>query len=326
MAKPRIYVHRIAEWYPLYMDDANRALLASWANVVDDGNRTIPMMPDELVERLRDADGILSLNGFGAGEITAAVLERSPDVRVAAVGHWWHSIHNPAAAAWREAGVTVLDASEPCTDAVVEWVVASALMGVRRLPEFDRRLKAGESWAEPGRRRAKLFSECTVGLIGVGRIGRAVTPHFRLLGASVIAYDPFLSDADAAALGVRRVGLDELLRTADVVSLHMAVADATRGMLGAPEFALLREGAVFINSARSALYDTAALVDALRGGRFTAFIDVYDTEPLPLDDPLRALPNVFLTPHIAGDTEGMFRACGTNAIDTLAAWFAAHPV
>jgi phosphoglycerate dehydrogenase-like enzyme len=112
-----------------------------------------------------------------------------------------------------------------------------------------------------------------------------------------------------------------LLTTADVISLHMAVTDATRGMLGAREFGLIKEGAVFINSARSAILDSEALVAALRTNRFHAFLDVYDTEPLPLDDPLRSLPNAFITPHIAGDTTGMFIRCGRIAIERLREYF-----
>ncbi|MDQ2786789.1 MAG: hypothetical protein M3Y58_17505, partial [Chloroflexota bacterium] len=102
---------------------------------------------------------------------------------------------------------------------------------------------------------------------------------------------------------------------------HMAVSDATRGMLGAREFARIKDGATFINAARSALLDTPALVAELRKHRFHAFLDVYDSEPLPLDDPLRSLPNAFLTPHIAGDTIGMFHRCARIAIERLRDYF-----
>ncbi len=104
----------------------------------------------------------------------------------------------------------------------------------------------------------------------------------------------------------------------------MAVTDATRGMLGAREFGLIKEGAVFINSARSAILDSDALVAELRNNRFHAFLDVYDTEPLPLDDPLRSLPNAFITPHIAGDTNSMFVRCGRIAIERLRDYFASN--
>ncbi|MCA1666899.1 MAG: hypothetical protein LC793_05750 [Thermomicrobia bacterium] len=306
MPKPHIYVHRAGDWYGLYMNADNEARLREFATVTSGGTRTEPYAPGELIHALQGVDGILSLNGIGATEITTDVLAAVGTVRAIAISHWWHSGHVPAREMWEAAGVAVIDASDATTEAVVEWVLGAALIGVRRMVEFDRRLKSGDLWAEPGRRDAGLLGESVVGLIGAGRVGRVAAERFRAFGATLIAYDPFLSDGDARAHGIRRVSLNDLLATADVISLHMAVSDATRGMLGAREFARIKDGAVFINSARSALLDAAALVAALRENRFHAFLDVYDVEPLPLDDPLRALDNVFLTPHIAGDTVGMF--------------------
>ncbi len=321
MRTSHIYIHRAAEWYTLYMDAANEVRLRAFATVTTGGERAQPYTPAELTHELAGVDGILSLNGIGATEITTDVLNAVGTVKVAAVSHWWHGGHVPASAMWRAAGVEVIDASDATTEAVVEWVIGAAIMGVRRLVHYDRALKSGSLWAEPGRRNAGLLGQSVVGLIGAGRVGRAAARQFRHFGAPLIAYDPFLSAEDAAAYGIRRVALDELLATADVISLHMAVTDATTRMLGAREFARIKDGAVFVNSARSALYDTEALVAELRRGRFAAFIDVYDTEPLPLDDPLRTLPNAFITPHIAGDTNGMFLRCGRIAIERLRDWF-----
>lgn len=319
--RPHIYIHRAAEWYGLYMNAENEARLREFADVTTGGTRAEPYTPDELIHELHGVDGILSLNGIGAPEITTEVLNAVGTVRVAAIAHWWHGGHVPARAMWEAAGVTVIDASDATTEAVVEWVLGVALIGVRRLVEFDRRLKSGDLWAEPGRRDAGLLGESIVGLIGAGRVGQVAAARFRAFGATLIAYDPYLSEDDARALGIRRVPLDELLATADVISLHMAVSDATRGMLGAREFARIKNGAVFINSARSALLDTPALVAELRKNRFQAFLDVYDTEPLSLDDPLRTLPNAFITPHIAGDTTGMFHRCARIAIERLRDYF-----
>lgn len=327
MTKPHIYIHRCAteaaNWYPFYMNDANESSLRAWATVTSDGTRVTPLTVDELTARLSGVDGVLSLNGIGSQEITTDVLRSVGTVNVFSVSHWWHTNHNPARQAWEAAGATVIDASDVCTDAVVEWVIGTALMATRRLDEFNRRLHAGESWAEPGRRAAKMLGQSMIGLVGVGRIGRAVTAHFRAFGAQVIGYDPFLSADEAQSLGIRLAPLEEVLRTADIVSLHMAVSDATRRMIGTRELAWLKDGAILLNSARAALLDPDALVAALGENRFRAFLDVYDTEPLPLDDPLRALPNAFLTPHIAGDTNDMFLGCGRLAIERLREYFGA---
>jgi phosphoglycerate dehydrogenase-like enzyme len=322
--KPHVYVQRVGEWYPLYMDATNEALLRAFATVTSAGDRTEPLSPDELIRDLRGVDGILSLNGIGAAEITTAVLDAVGTVQVAVIAHWFHGGHVPATAQWRAAGVEVIDASDAVTDAVAEWVVGAAIMGVRRLVEFDRALKAGSPWAEPGRRDAGLLAESVVGLVGVGRVGRVVARHLRGFGATVIGYDAYLPEEEARALGVRLAPLEEVLGTADVVSLHLPVTDETRGLLGVRELGWIKDGAVFINSARAAVLDNDALVAELRKGRFRAFLDVFPEEPLPLDDPLRALDNVFITPHIAGDTARMFRHAGHIAIERLRQYFAAR--
>ncbi len=324
MPKPHIYIHRAADWYGLYMDAENEARLREFADVSSGGTRTEPYTPSELIHALHGVDGILSLNGIGATEITTDVLAAVGTVRAIAISHWWHTGHVPARAMWEAAGVTVIDASDATTEAVVEWVLGAALIGVRLLVEFDRRLKSGDLCAEPGQRNAGLLGESVVGLIGAGRVGQVAEEWFNAFGTTLIAYDPFRSGDETRRLGIRRVALGEMLVTADVISLHMAVSDATRGMLGAREFRLIKDGAVFINAARSALLDTPALVAEPRENRFHAFLNGYDTEPLPLDDPIRSLDNAFLTPHIAGDTVGMFHRCARIAIERLREYFASN--
>ena len=314
MPKPKVYVHRLGSWYSLYMDEENEARLRSFAEVVSEGNREEPMGSDELVERMRGCRAILSLNGTGAGEITREVLEAVGAIEVICISHWWEQFTDVG----READVKVTEGSNANTIAVAEWTVAAALMGIRRLTQFDETLKGGSPWAEP-RRQVGLLCESTVGLVGLGRVGWYVAHYFRALGARVIAHDKDPAKADE--LGVPLVGIDELMQTADVVSLHLPVTDETRGMLGAREFSLIKDGAVFINSARAALYDEPALVAELKKNRFTAYLDVFSTEPLPLDHPLRAMDNVTITPHIAGDNAAMFLRCGREAIQTLKDYF-----
>ena len=317
MSKPKVYVHRLGDWYSLYMDEENEQLLASCAEVASERDRGEPLAPAELVARMQGAEAILSLNGMGAGEITAEVLREVGTVRLICISHIWGQFQ------WvtQELGIPVIEGSNANTIAVAEWTVAAALLGVRQLTRFDRLLKSGSPWAEP-RRTVGMLCGSTVGLIGLGRIGRYVAAYFRFLGAKVIAYDKFIPPDEAQALGVTLVSLEELLRTADVVSLHLPVTDSTRNLLQAPHFALIKDGAVFINSARAALYDEPALIAELRKNRFRAYLDVYAREPLPLDSPLRSLDNVLITPHLAGDNPAMFRRCGREAIETLRDFFA----
>ncbi len=323
MGRPRIYIHRVGEWYPLHMDATNTARLRVFADVVDAGPRTVAPTPEELARDLAGVDGLLSLNGLGAAELTTGVLRTAGTVRVAAIAHWWHSGHTQAAALWRAAGVEVLDVSDATTAAVVEWVVGAMILGTRRMDEFDRRLKGGDLWAEPGRRETRLLSESVVGLVGVGRVGRVVAERLTPFGPTLLGYDPYLDPTIAATAGVRLVPLDELLSTSDIISLHLPVTAETRGRIGAAELARLRDGTILVNAGRAALLDREAFLAELRTGRFRAYLDVFDEEPLPLDDPLRTLENVFLTPHIAGDTTGMFLHGTRLAIDALRRYFVA---
>ena len=316
MSKPRVYVHRLGSWYSLYMNEENEAALGSFADVVSERDRETPLSPDELVERMRGCSAILSLNGAGAKEIKADVLKAVGTIKVIVISHWWGQFVDAA----KQAGITVTEGSNANTVAVAEWALTAALMGVRKLHLFDRSLKGGSRWAEP-RRQVGLLCESTVGIIGLGRIGRYVARYFEALGARVIAYDKYWTDEMAERLGVVLVPLEQFMRTADVISVHLPVASETTGMLGAREFSLIKDGAVFVNSARAALYDEEALVRELRKERFSAFLDVYATEPVPPDHPFRSMGNVIITPHIAGDNAAMFLRCGREAIQTLRDYF-----
>jgi phosphoglycerate dehydrogenase-like enzyme len=316
MTKPIVYVHRLGPWYTRYMDAGNEELLGSFAQIVSGGTRETPMGPEELIAAMRGAQGILSLNGAGAPEITTEVLQTVGTVRVAAISHWWHGAHDRAKAMWEAAGVRVIDVFSANTEAVAEWTLTAMLMGVRRLLGFNQRMKAGVPWGEP-RYGAGMLCESVVGLVGLGRIGQHVGTLLRAFGATVIGYDRYVSPEAAARFGVRWTPLEELLRTADVVSFHLPVTEETKGLFGARELGMIKDGAVFVNSARNAIFDDAALVAEIQKQRFPAFLDVFEVEPLPLDHPYRTLPNVFITPHIAGDNMVMFRRCGRQAIEAL---------
>jgi len=323
MPRPHIYIHRI--WgctYDMYMDAANEALLASFAEVANNGNGAEPVPPEEMVKALRGVTGILSLNGTGAPEITAEVLREAGTVRVAAISHWFHGSHKRASEMWRQAGVEVIDASDGCNESVAEWTIGAAIAGLRRFEHYDREMKAGVLWPERRGVAGQLIGS-TFGIVALGRVGRLVAELLRPFDTRVIAYDPYVSDEEAAELGVELVDLETLLKTADVVSLHVPVTPETRGMIGAKELALIKEGALVINSARAAVLDNDAFRAELAKKRFGAYLDVFQPEPPPLDDVLRTLDNVVLTPHVAGSTDLMFLRCGRKAIEALRDYFGA---
>jgi len=307
----------MATWYGFYMNKDNEDLLASFAEVVSDGPVETSISTDELVKRMTGCSAILSLGGGGSHEITGDVLKAVGTVKVICIAHWCEQL----AGAAKEAGITVTEGSNANTVAVAEWTVTAALMGVRRLHIFNEALKNKSPWGEP-RRSVGLLCESIVGLVGLGRIGSYCAHYFRMLGAKVIAYDKYWTEEQADALGVTLMPLDDVLKTADILSLHLPVTNETKGMLGAREFALIKDGAVFINSARAALYDEKALITELQKARFSAFLDVFAEEPVPLDHPFRLMDHVMINPHIAGDNRAMFLRCGREAIETLRDYFA----
>ncbi len=215
------------------------------------------------------------------------------------------------------AGVPVLNTPARNADAVAEMTVALLLAVTRHLLPADSDVRSGNIFRDGSipyqRFRGREIAGLTAGLVGLGAVGRATEWRLSGLGMRVIAHDPYNPDA--------KHSLDELLAEADVVSMHAPVTDDTVGMIGAREFAAMRDGAVFLNTARAQLHDTDALLDALRDGRVAAAgLDHFVGEWLPTDHPLVGLPNVVLTPHIGGatwDTEARQAQMVADDLDAL---------
>ena len=196
------------------------------------------------------------------------------------------------------AGIPVLHAPGRNADAVAEMTVALLMAVNRFVVSGDRDVRAGTVFTETlpyQRYRAWQMAGRIAGLVGFGAVGRAVKWRLEGLGMTVVASDPYADDATHR--------LEDLLSTADVVSMHAAVTPETLGMMGAEQFAAMRLGAVYLNTARAALHDIDALVAALDSGHLGgAGLDHFDGEILPTDHPLTAMDNVVLTPHIGGAT------------------------
>ncbi|PZF90123.1 hydroxyacid dehydrogenase [Micromonospora deserti] len=261
-----------------------------------------------LARLLADADVVVT--GWGTAPLTGGLLAGAPRLRLLA--HTGASVKPFVTPESFARGVRVTQAGEAMAYAVGEQALALTLALLHGLHRFDHALRTGVDWARakaaPPRRELR---GATVGVVGASRTGRAYLGLVRALGARVLVTDPYLDDAGAAALGVERVALDELLSRSLVVSLHAPVLPGTVGMIGARELGLLADGALLVNTARAALVDEAALLAALRAGRIDAALDVFHAEPLPVDHPLRALPNVLLTPHeSAGTVQSRRRAAG----------------
>ena len=199
----------------------------------------------------------------------------------------------------QELGIAVGNVPEYGHEEISNHAIALLLGLSRKLFEFDAAVRRGGTGIPAPQSVARL-SQRTLGLVGYGRIGRRVAEKARAFGLEVVAYDPYASTAD----GVELLGLDELLRRADILSLHVPLTPETRHMIGARELALLEPGSLVINIGRGGLVDEDALVAALHSGHIAgAALDVTEIEPLPLSSPLLDAPNVILTPHVAWVSE-----------------------
>lgn len=204
-----------------------------------------------------------------------------------------------------------------------ELALALMLAGTRDLLAGDAAIRAGRF--QEGTRLGVTLEGLTLGLIGVGKIGSRVAGYGRALGMRVIAWSPNLDPARAAAAGVELASKEQLLKSADIVSLHLVLADSTRGILGAGELALMRRGALLVNTARGGLVDEPALLAALNGGLLKAALDVYEQEPLPTDHPLRRAPHTVLAPHLGFSTLATFQSFYAQSLENIAAFLEGVP-
>lgn len=261
------------------------------------------------------ADAVLS--GWGVRPPTVAILDRAPSLKV--ISHTAGSVRMFPRYAL-EKGVVITSARAAIARSVAEFCLMNTLVLLRCHLYYVDADPARKAFLSPAGSKpfSRTLFQKTVGLIGFGSIAR----HFRAMLAPfqcrVLVADPYLTQAQADREQVERVDMATLLQAAQVVSLHAPELPTTHGMIGASELALLQPHAVFINAARGRLVDTQALTTALQTGRFSAAIDVTDPEPLPPDHPLRALPNVLFTPHIAGPAEDDLPHLTRTALTDLA--------
>ncbi len=273
-----------------------------------------------LRDRLPGVDAILA--SWGLPQLTPEVLGQAD--RLALVAYAAGSIKPFMTDAAYDRGIRVTHAAARIAESVADITLVLAMMGLRRPQDFDRRLKSGEAWPDGRAVNTYEIRGKTVGLLGLGYVGRRTAALFQAVGAQVWGYDPYVSEADMDALGVKKVALDDLLRGCKVISVHLPITPETRHLLGPRELALIPDGTVFINTSRAWVVDQEALVEELRTGRFWAALDVYEPEPLAVDSPLRTLDNVVLTPHIAGLTRDSYLGLTREMVDEIRRLFVTH--
>ncbi len=228
-----------------------------------------------------------------------------------------------------ENGVHVVQAgADAMAPPVAEMALTLTLAMLRNLHTHDRGLQATRDWIQGGAGLlGNSIQQQRIGVVGLSRTGRQYVSMLRGLGVNCVrAYDPYFSTADAKELGVELFDLHELCAASDVLAIHAPVTSETRHLIGVTELALLRTGAILINTARSAIVDQDALVREVSSGRISAGLDVFDDEPLPVTSPLFGLPNVLLTPHIAGGTVEARHVQGATVVAEIERFIADRPL
>ncbi|GHE42078.1 2-hydroxyacid dehydrogenase [Streptosporangium violaceochromogenes] len=222
-------------------------------------------------------------------------------------------------------GIAVTQAGQAMAPAVAEFAIAAALSLLRGFHRFDREMQSGHPWpdTETGRLGREL-SGCTVGVVGASRVGVEFIRLATAFGCRVLVFDPYLDSRRATALGAAKAELGVLLSRCDVLSLHAPATPETHHMIGAAELARLRDGSILVNTARSSLVDTEALIPHLTAGRLCAALDVYDSEPWPGAARLAGLANVVMTPHAAGASIQARRAQGDLVVAEIERFLASE--
>ena len=210
------------------------------------------------------------------------------------------------------------------TGSTAELTWALLLAAARRIPQADALMHSG-GW-HGGLPLGQRLAGKRLGVVGLGKLGTQVARYAQAFAMEVVAWSQNLTDEAAAAVGVRRVGKDELFATSDAVTLHLVLSDRTRDIVGEAELAAMKPGAILVNTSRGPLVDEAALLKSLRAGHITAALDVYAREPLPSDSPLRSAPNTILTPHLGYSTTPVIERFYRDSVENILAWLDGHPI
>jgi D-3-phosphoglycerate dehydrogenase len=293
-----------------------------WGGPSDD-----PADTERLRERLGRGDVDILLICHGSPLIDGAMLDAAPSVRMVGELEGDRFANRVDLAAATERGVRVVDSTHGSSMPVAEWALGLMLVGLRNAGALFRRLIAGEEFRrsrdDPGYRVGELTGR-TVGIIGMGHIGRRLIELLAPFRCTILAHDPYVPKELALAVGAQLTSLERVMSDADVVVCLAPLTPKTRRMIGAAELAWLKPDSVFVNVSRGPIVDPDALIERASKGDIRVALDVFDPEPMPAGSPIRDLPNVFLSPHIAGITaEWKPRSFG-YMVDEIERFLAGH--
>jgi D-3-phosphoglycerate dehydrogenase / 2-oxoglutarate reductase len=276
--------------------DLQRSVLAA-AGIQVEAIQPICKTEDDVIRTCGSADALL----VQWAPVGRRALEALPRVRC--IVRYGVGVNNFDLDAARDLGVTAANVPDFCVEEVSDHALAMILSLCRRIPQDHAQIVRG-GWGINPFRPIPAPSDLTLGLVSFGKIPRRLAAKAAPIGFRMVAFDPFVADGAFAEHGVRKVALDELLRTSDIVSLHCPLVKETTHLIDRAAIARLKPGAIIVNTSRGPVVDEPALIEGLRSGKIGgAGLDVFEVEPLPAGSPLREFPNVILTSHAASVSE-----------------------
>lgn len=302
---------------PIIVDDEALKRLRQHAQVILYSDRA--QSNEEFISRIRNANGVINIRAYS--KFTPAVFDACPNLKIISVlGIGTDNVDLDAAT---RRGILVCNTPGYSAISVAEHSLAMMLAAARQISRLDEGLRAGGWTRLP---MIQLHGK-TLGIIGFGDIGQQLALIGRGIGMEVIAWTFHPSDERARKHKVRFVELDELLSTSDVVSINIRLSPRTQRLIGSREFKLMKPTAILVNTARGAIVDEAALVEALKAGAIAAAgLDVFTTEPLPADSPFLSLPNVVVTPHTSGITPEATALGNRMVVDNIIQFITGKPI
>lgn len=304
------------DYQQVALTSADFSALAGRAEVVSFTDHLVA--PAAIADRLADFDVVVAMRE--RTPFPADLLDRLPKLRLLITAGMANASIDVSAA--RERGITVsgTGGSAPAT---AELIWALIMSVARRIPAEDAAVRAGQWQTTLGTELAGS----TLGIVGLGRLGQAVARYARAFDMRLLAWSTNLTAETANEHGTELVGKGELFERSDFVTVHLKLSDRSRGLIGADELRALGPNGYLVNTSRGPIVDEDALVAALYGGIIAgAGLDVFDTEPLPLDHPLRTAPNTVLTPHIGFVSEQSYRKIYGDAVEDVNAWLDGRPI
>lgn len=275
----------------IFSERAMKKLESLGEVVTNPGDATL----ENVKATIKDAD--VAVTSWGNTTLTEEILDCAPNLKL--VVHAAGSVKPIVSDAMWKRGIRLTASPKPLGQGVAETTLGFALSASKNFYNLNTDIHTGGY--NNGRENVKELYEITVGVISAGWVGRHFIKLLQNFDVEVLLYDPFVTDEKAEAMGARKVELEELLKTSDIVSLHAPSIDATHHMINADTLKLMKKDAVLINTSRGSCIDEKALYEHMAAGNLKyACIDVYDPEPPAVDNPLRTLPNAIMTPHIAG--------------------------